>query len=104
MSNTYHVARFDHERAARTLFDDLNTLKVARVTLFTEPRDGKSDSGAVYVHVPEGVDPDEHMTAVKNFSLGRGSHTVTREDIPSWTSDHQVERAARLAERKSLNL
>lgn len=85
MSNTYHVARFDHERAARTLFDDLKTLQVARVTLFIEPRGGKSDGGSVYVAAPDGVDPDEHMTAVKNFSLGRGSHTVTREEIAGYT-------------------
>lgn len=83
MSTTYHVARFDHERAARTLFDDLKTLKVARVTLFVEPRGGKSDGGSVYVAVPEDVDIEAHMTAVKNFSLGRGSHTVTREEIPN---------------------
>ena len=81
MSNTYHVVRFDHERAARTLFDDLKTLKVAQVTLFVEPRPDKSDGGTVYVAVPSDVDADAHLTAVKNFSLGRGSHTVTREEI-----------------------
>lgn len=84
MSNTYHVARFDHERAARTMFDDLKELQVARVTLFVEPRSDKSYGGAVYIAVPDGVDVEAHMTAVKNFSLGRGSHTVTREELPSF--------------------
>lgn len=66
----YHVARFDHERAARSLFDDLASLDVEGVVL---------SATAVWVKVPEGADLDKHMTAVKAMSLGRGSFEVTRE-------------------------
>lgn len=68
--HTYHVARFDHERAAESLFFDLSTLEVQGIAL---------SATAVWVRVPAGVDPDRHMTAVKAMSLGRGSHAVTRE-------------------------
>ena len=92
MSNyTHTVARFDHVRAARTLFDDLNELQVKRVTLFVEPRSDKSDGGAVYIAIPDGTDPDKHLLAVKNFSLGRGSHNVSQEEIPWWTPSAAAE-------------
>lgn len=66
----YHVARFDHERAARSLFDDLASLDVEGVVL---------SATAVWVKVPTGTDLDQHLAAVKAISLGRGSHSVTRE-------------------------
>lgn len=68
--DTYHVARFDHERAAESLFSDLSALEIKGVT---------RSATAVWVKVPANTDLDQHLAAVRAISLGRGSHAVTRE-------------------------
>lgn len=75
----YHVVTFDHARAARTMFDDLLTLEVEGVDFLLTDRSPSTDGAQVWVRVPEDTDLDAHRDAVKNFSLGRGSHVVTRE-------------------------